>query len=522
MSQLKNSNTEYVEMEHKNDPLIDQIQLPESQKVHQRRRGTLAEMNNENFGWFHIRTSLIAGIGFFTDAYDLFAINIVSAMLGYIYFADKDNVVPNNIDLGLKSSAAIGTFIGQLLFGFLADHFGRKRIYGVELILIIIATIGSALAAESFAIRIYGTLIFWRFILGLGVGGDYPLSAVITSEYATTARRGAMMASVFAMQGFGILAGTIVSVVSLAIYKDDIRRDAMYIDYCWRLIIGLGIIPAIIALYFRLTISETPRYVMDVKGIVKQAEHERNPDVSVRPGEPPKSGFKEFCEYFGKWRNGKVLVGTTVAWFCVDIAYYGLGLNNAIILNAIGYSGGSNAYETLQRIALGNLIITVMGTVPGYWFTVFLIDSWGRKRIQILGFSILTLLFLILGFLYNIIISSSTVLFIILFTLSQFFQNFGPNTTTFIIPGEVFPTRYRSTCHGISAASGKLGAIVSQIGFSQLKDIGGPNEFMPHLLQLFAFFMLLGLLVTTFIPETKGRSLEELSNGNFAKEKDNC
>lgn len=88
----------------------------------------------------------------------------------------------------------------------------------------------------------------------------------------------------------------------------------------------------------------------------------------------------------------------------------------------------------------------------------------------------------------------------------------GPNTTTFIIPGEAFPTRYRSTSHGISAASGKLGAIVAQVGFAQLKDIGGTNQFVKHILEIFALFMLTGIFSTLLLPETKGKSLEDLSN----------
>lgn len=71
--------------------------------------------------------------------------------------------------------------------------------------------------------------------------------------------------------------------------------------------------------------------------------------------------------------------------------------------------------------------------------------------------------------------------FVFLYCLANFFQNFGPNTTTFIVPGEAFPTRYRSTAHGISAASGKLGAIIAQVGFARLKDIGGPSHFVKHM-----------------------------------------
>ena len=77
--------------------------------------------------------------------------------------------------------------------------------------------------------------------------------------------------------------------------------------------------------------------------------------------------------------------------------------------------------------------------------------------------------------------ASTTKAFVFLYCLANFFQNFGPNTTTFVIPGEVFPTRYRSTAHGISAASGKLGAVVAQVGFARLKDIGGKNKFVKHM-----------------------------------------
>lgn len=88
-----------------------------------------------------------------------------------------------------------------------------------------------------------------------------------------------------------------------------------------------------------------------------------------------------------------------------------------------------------------------------------------------------------MGFGYDKLISSGggTKAFVFLYCLTNFFQNFGPNTTTFIVPGEAFPTRYRSTAHGISAASGKLGAIVAQVGFARLKDIGGTNAFVKHM-----------------------------------------
>ncbi|CAG8634792.1 15738_t:CDS:2 [Cetraspora pellucida] len=500
-------------------------------EVDSKRIRALHEIDNANFQWFHIRACVVSGVGFFTDAYDLFVINLVSTMIGYSYF-DHDGTVPANIDMGLKMSAACGTLVGQIFFGWSADHYGRKKdlglwpkpMYGLELSIMVVATIGSAMCADSFAISLWASLIFWRFILGIGIGGDYPLSAVITSEFATIKRRGAMMAAVFAMQGFGILSAAIIAVVVLSIFKYKILDDHRYIDYVWRLVLGFGVIPAVIALYFRLTIPETPRYTMDVLHDIERAAHDidvillkdkHNVGFQDKPAymvEAPRATWEDFICYFSQWKNCKPLLGTSISWFVLDVAFYGIGLNNAIILQAIGFGNNSDSFSALWNMSVGNVIINMLGTVPGYWLTVLLVDKWGRKTIQLMGFTVLTILFLILGFAYEYISQQPMVIFVLLFSLCQLFLNFGPNATTFIVPGEIFPTRYRSTGHGISAASGKLGAIIAQAGFAQFKDIGGTNKFVPHLIQIFALFMFFGIFSTMLIPETKNLSLEELSN----------
>jgi len=271
---------------------------------------------------------------------------------------------------------------------------------------------------------------------------------------------------------------------------------------------------------------------MDIERNVKQASQDVDtflttgtftvdPDAIVQRADAPKASRRDFMEYFGRWENLKILIGTSYSWFALDIAFYGLGLNSSIILQAIGFgsppktvSGGAAIYLNLKNVSVGNLILAVAGLIPGYYASMIFIDSWGRRPIQLMGFIMLTILFIIMGFGYDAILNHSQGAFVFLYCLANFFQNFGPNTTTFIIPGEAFPTRYRSTAHGISAASGKLGAIVAQVGFARLKDIGGPNKFVKHILEIFALFMLTGIFSTLLLPETKQRTLEELSNEN--------
>ncbi|KAJ1936926.1 hypothetical protein GGF37_005414, partial [Kickxella alabastrina] len=480
-------------------------------------RQALSDYDNAKFGWFHVKTCLVAGVGFFTDSYDIFAINLCSLLMGYVYYADAEgsakNTTPTKIDMWIKGSTQLGCIIGQFAFGYLADRLGRKRMYGVELIIIIVCTIGGSFAGTTArGLSVYWILFIWRFILGIGIGGDYPVSAIITSEFATTKNRGAMIATVFAMQGFGIIAAAIVAIIVLAAFKGAIDSDQLMLDYVWRITMGLGAVPGLAALYFRLTIPETPRYTLDVEQDIRQATRDIKSTVgnksdnnmqtdntleplhsgaaTVAESKSQKPSWKEFYHHFKKWKNFKVLMGTSVTWFALDVAFYGINLNSSIILQAIGFSGGGTPYHQLLKTTAGNIILTLLGTIPGYWAAVFTIDRLGRRTIQVIGFVALIILFCILGFAYHQILDRSIAGFVVLFTLAQFFQNFGPNTTTFIIPSETFPTRFRSTCHGISAACGKIGAIIAQLGFFQLKDRGGKNTFIPQLIKIFALFML--------------------------------
>jgi PHS family inorganic phosphate transporter-like MFS transporter len=152
------------------------------QDLNQRRRLALSEIDKVPFGWYHVRAVAVAGIGFFTDSYDIFAINQAIPLLGMTFYQSTGGKIPDNVQTAIKAATSGGAVVGQTCFGLLADLLGRRRMYGLELITIIISTFAQSLSAPSSAVSMTGLLIFWRVVMGIGVGGDYPMSSVITSE----------------------------------------------------------------------------------------------------------------------------------------------------------------------------------------------------------------------------------------------------------------------------------------------------------------------------------------------------
>ncbi|TQE08917.1 hypothetical protein C1H46_005531 [Malus baccata] len=178
--------------------------------------------------------------------------------------------LPPNVACAVNGVALCGTLVGQLFFGWLGDKLGRKRVYGITLMLMVGCSICSGLSLGSSPTSVMATLCFFRFWLGFGIGGDYPLSATIMEEYSNKKSRGAFIAAVFAMQGFGILAGGVVAIVVAAIFNslyhaepysvDPLGSTVPQADYVWRIILMFGAVPALLTFYSRMKMPETPRY----------------------------------------------------------------------------------------------------------------------------------------------------------------------------------------------------------------------------------------------------------------------
>ncbi|KAF8402466.1 hypothetical protein HHK36_010550 [Tetracentron sinense] len=513
-------------------------------------RAIFSALDNAKTQVYHFKAIVIAGMGFFTDAYDLFCITAVTKLLGRLYYYDpslsKPGALPDNVNNAITGVALCGTLAGQLFFGWLGDKLGRKKVYGITLITMVGCALMSGFSFGSTAQSVMTSLCFFRFWLGFGIGGDYPLSAVIMSEYANQKTRGGFIAAVFAMQGIGILvAGAVAMFVSksflVAYPAPDFLTDRVLStqpqgDFVWRIVLMFGAVPAVLTYYWRMKMPETARFTALVEGDHKKAAADMakvlEKDIHVHDSKPPISGksnnsYGLFSREFMK-RHGLHLVGTSTTWFLLDIAFYSLQLTQKDVYPAIGLlpkAATLNAIEEVYRISRSMFLVALFATVPGYWFTVFLIDKIGRSVIQLGGFLLMSIFMAIVGFRYgdlrgektNCDVNSTkefcggnTKLFAILYGLTFFFANFGPNSTTFIVPAELFPARFRSTCHGISAAAGKAGAIIGAFvvqSYTLHTDSDGIRRAIIGL----SVVNLTGFFFTFLVPETKGRSLEEIS-----------
>lgn len=493
---------------------------------------------------YHFTAIIIAGMGFFTDAYDLFSISLVTKLLGRLYYTAQDSTKPGSLPINVQAAvtgvALCGTLAGQLFFGWLGDKLGRKKVYGVTLVLMVVASLASGLSFGSNPKAVMATLCFFRFWLGFGIGGDYPLSATIMSEYANKKTRGGFIAAVFSMQGVGILTSGIVALIVSAGFESKYHPPSFNenaalsltpeSDYIWRVILMFGAFPAGLTYYWRMQMPETARYTALVAKNARKAAEDMSKVLQTeiqaedskleRLSQDERTQFGLFSVQFVR-QYGLRLVGTASTWFLLDIAFYSQNLFQKDIFSSIGWlpsAGEMSAIKEVYKIARAQTLIALCGTVPGYYFTVAFVDIIGRKTIQIMGFFFMTVFMFGIAFPYNHWTQKDNRIgFIIMYSLTFFFANFGPNATTFIVPAEVFPARIRSTCHGISAAAGKAGAIVGSFGFlylSQSKNVADREEGYPagvgkkNSLIILGVINFIGILCSFLIPESKGQSLE--------------
>jgi MFS transporter, PHS family, inorganic phosphate transporter len=436
---------------------------------------------------FHRRAVVISGMGFFTDAYDLFVISTVAALVTAQWHLSTTQTS------WVSGSAILAAFVGAFVFGRIADVLGRKTVYVAVAVIMIVGAISSAFATG------FVWLVAARFVLGLGIGGDYPVSAVLMSEYANRNDRGRLVGLVFSMQALGLVVGPLVGLVLLA--------SGISHDLTWRLMLGLGALPAAAVVYLRAKMPESPRFRARVKGEAEQAVNQLvvfSDGVISATEVPPNDGVRRMRlgEFLSNRSMLVLLLGTAGSWFLFDYAYYGNTLSLPVILKDVA------PHASITTKLAWTLGIFLVFALPGYLLAFTKMDRIGHRRLQFIGFGVMAATFLALGAIPAL--TSVVALFLVFFGLSYFFIEFGPNTTTFVLPSEVFPVSQRTTGHGIAAGVGKLGAFIGVFLVPQLQKAIG----LRGMLVVAGGSAVLGFLLTRILPEPARQSLEDVSGEN--------
>jgi MFS transporter, putative metabolite transport protein len=389
---------------------------------------------------------------------------------------------------GIAGAASLaGILVGALLLGGLSDYFGRKRMFIAEMILFC-AFLALLILSTNFA-----SLAICLFGLGMALGCDYPTAHMIISESIPSANRGKLVIAAFGFQALGALGGTGIGWLVLVLYPSL---------GAWRWMFATVLIPAIIVTVGRFFVTESPSWLV-VRGNHDAAEQaaarllKREPRYPkgirlARPTGSDKGRAKQSFFALFDDRNRRATILASIPWFLQDLSTYGIGIFTPTIL-AAALGGGPDHIRSLSDsiaeailAAKGAALITVL-LIVGILFAVALADKLGRIRLQIFGFIGCAIGLFIASF--SIDASGGTKIAIIFtgFMLFNLMTNLGPNSQTYLLAGEVFPTEVRGMGAGFAAAFAKIGAVTTAFLFPVLMIAVGTR------------LLLYGLVVTSVL-----------------------
>lgn len=403
----------------------------------------------------------------------------------------------------ITAATLAGILIGALFLGGLADRFGRKPVFIGEMVLLLIGLLGASFSSSS------ELLIFWLFIMGLALGADYPTAHLVISESIPASIRGRLVLGAFSFQALGAVIGTAICAVVLS-SKPELST--------WRIFYLLPVIPVALVAWGRIFLPESSHWLLS-KGHLTKAEKQlrkllNRQDISLLQLEIAEEGVVKYkSSKFGDLFHGKQLKSTILAslpWFLQDISTYGIGIFTPIIIAA---AFGAEAQEHNLSAVIHNDLLGAKGTalvdigfLVGIAFAIWLSDKLGRIPLQIAGF-IGCSLGLLIAAAGNFNGANNIVVIGVGFFLFQFMTNLGPNSQTYLIAGEVFPTKIRGVGAGFAAACGKVGAVITAFFFPALLSGFGADRLLP----LLALISLIGAWITwLYRVETKGVNLETI------------
>lgn len=428
-------------------------------------------LDDKELTGFRRKVTALSSAGMFLDGFDLTVIAVALPVL------EKQWHLSGWV-VGLTSSSAlIGMFVGAVVLGRLTDRIGRRTVYAVDLVFFIIFA-GLAAVAQNPA-----ELIVFRFLLGVAVGADYPISTSLTTEFAATYSRGRHLAYMSACYSAGAVVAYLMGIVFGGLGTSS-----------WRWMLLFGAVLALIVAIMRRSIPESPRW-LTAQGRTDEARKilER---VTGQPHDELQQPHGAVRAVLTSATYLRAAIFVCAFYFLFDIVFYGIQLYTPKVL--AGLTGSS---QTLA--AAGSAAISAVGMV-GMLVGAVLIDRWGRRPLVILGLSAQAVLLAILAIVGN----PPFAFVVLLFAAGLFSANIGPGIMILLYPGELFPTSLRGVGVGLSVAASRIGAILGVFVFPDLVEKWG----LQHSLWMFVVVGAIAVVLSLFMaPETKGRILEDIS-----------
>ncbi len=399
-------------------------------------------------------------LGLFIDGYDLYISSFSEPFIQQLYR-------PKPIMLGiLQASALMGMIFGAMIIGRLSDAVGRKRLLIFNLVFFIVIVLLSALAWNIMS------LLIFRFLIGFGIGADYPLVAAYLAEVAPRNRRAKMLATAMFVN---CLASPVGAFVAWGIVSVDHSAQA------WRFILASGAVPAIAALLLRAQLPESFLWLAHKK---------------------IKRNFLAHYQQLFSNNLAKVTLGMGLCWFLMDISYYGIALFTPELLQSLHLGNASK--NNLGGVLAVNLFVSL-----GALCSIFVVNKIRLIRLQKFGFLMSAISLFILSFSNIGTYKIDMTLILTGFICYNFFINFGPGMTTYILPVQYYGTDIRATGHGFVSAFAKFGACCGAIFLPVLQARVG----IYYMAAILALTLLLGYVLSALISEKKGGVVAQVSLG---------
>lgn len=430
---------------------------------------------------FQRKITVLSAASMFLDGFDITVIGVALPILTTQW--DLSSSVQGII----AASAVVGMLVGSLIAGRLTDLFGRRRMYLFTLLAFIVFAALTAVSQNEWQ------LILFRFLLGLGLGADYPVSSTLLAEFSPTKQRGRQLATLVANWFVGSLFAYVMGIVFLP--TGDSR---------WRWILLLGAVLAVVVAILRSSIPESPRWLRNTGRGAEADEVLSNLTGGAAPDteNDTTTGTKERPS---RWTDLlspgilRVTVFTCVFWFAYDVAFYGITAYTPTILSNLTLTP-----DSALASSIGSALIALLGLV-GAAIGVALVEPWGRRPLVLTSFAGLTASLILLALDPNPVFA----VLVILFAAAELFANLGPGVLDMVYSTELFPTRVRAAGAGLATSVSRLGSILGIVVFPNLMAAWG----LSNALWLFVAAGVLGLVVCIFLaPETRGRTLEEISH----------